>query len=100
MIFIDNYGYWGFILQILVILFLILTHRRVNPEAEPGDDDEHAGGNIDSEQVVGELSLQGQLHLQAAVLACNRQEELKGTQEYTRMRNFLAPILNFVLYHC
>ncbi len=59
----------------------MLTHRRVNPEAEPGDNNEHAGGNIDSEQVVRELSLQGQLHLQAAVLACNRRKELmKGTQ--------------------
>jgi hypothetical protein len=55
----------------VVILFFILTHRGVNPEAEPRHNDEHAGGNIDGEQVVGELSLQGQLHLQAAVLACN-----------------------------
>ncbi len=72
--FIYYYRYWDIILQInsiLFILFIILTHRGVNPEAEPGHDDEHAGGNIDSEQVVRELSLQGQLHLQAAVLACN-----------------------------
>ena len=40
----------------------------VDPEVEPGDDDEHAGGDVDGEHVVRELPLQGQLHQQAAVL--------------------------------
>ena len=43
----------------------------VQPEADPGDDDEHAAGHVDRDQVVGELPLEDQLHLEAAVLACN-----------------------------
>ena len=57
----------------------------VNPEGEPGDvsltgrweagdspghDDQHAGGDVDGEHVVGELPAEGQLHEEAAVLAC------------------------------
>ena len=45
-----------------------LRNLGVNPEGEPGDDDEHAGGDVDGEHVVRELPLQGQLHQQAAVL--------------------------------
>ena len=44
-------------------------HLWVNPEGEPGHDDEHAGGHVDGQHVVGELPLQGQVHQQAAVLA-------------------------------
>ena len=36
-----------------------LRNLGVNPEGEPGDDDEHAGGHVDGEHVVGELPLQG-----------------------------------------
>ena len=36
----------------------------------PGDNDEHTAGHIDSEKVVGELSLEGQIHRQTAVLPC------------------------------
>ena len=36
----------------------------------PRDDDEHTAGHIDSEKVVGELSLEGQIHRQTAVLPC------------------------------
>ena len=39
----------------------------VEPEADPRDDDEHAAGDVDGDQVVGELPLEDQLHLQAAV---------------------------------
>ena len=46
-----------------------LRNLGVNPEGEPGDNDEHAGGDVDGEHVVGELPLQGQLHQQTAVLA-------------------------------
>ena len=45
-----------------------LRNLRINPEGEPGDDDEHAGGDVDGEHVVRELPLQRQLHQQAAVL--------------------------------
>ena len=42
---------------------------RVQPEADPGDDDEHAAGNVDGDQVVGELPLEDQVDGEAAVLA-------------------------------
>ena len=42
----------------------------VQPEADPGDDDEHAAGHVDGQQVVGELPLKGEVHGEAAVLAC------------------------------
>ena len=48
----------------------------VQPEADPGDDDEHAAGHVDRDQVVGELPLEDQLHLEAAVLACNSRDEV------------------------
>ena len=41
----------------------------VQPEADPGDDDEHAAGDVDRQQVVGELPLKGEVHGEAAVLA-------------------------------
>ena len=41
----------------------------VQPEADPGDDDEHAAGHVDGQQVVGELPLKGEVHGEAAVLA-------------------------------
>ena len=40
----------------------------VQPEVDPGHDDEHAGGHVDGEEVVGELPLEHQHHLEAAVL--------------------------------
>ena len=43
----------------------------VKPETDPGDYDKHAAGNIDCDQVVGEFSLEDQLHFQTTVLACN-----------------------------
>ena len=45
----------------------------VQPEGDPGHDDQHAAGHVDGDQVVGELTLEDQLHLQAAVLACTTQ---------------------------
>ena len=41
----------------------------VEPEADPGHDDEHAAGHVDCQQVVGELPLEGEVHREAAVLA-------------------------------
>ena len=40
----------------------------VEPEVDPGHDDEHAAGHIDGDEVVGELPLEDQLNLQATVL--------------------------------
>lgn len=34
----------------------------VQPEADPGHDDKHAAGDVDCQQVVGELSLEGEVH--------------------------------------
>ena len=48
----------------------ILRNLGVNPEGEPGDDDEHAGGDVDGEHVVGKFSPQSQLHQQATVFTC------------------------------
>ena len=42
----------------------------VQPEVDPGHDDEHAARHVDRDQVVGELSLEHQVHRQAAVLPC------------------------------
>ena len=39
----------------------------VQPEADPGHYDQHAGGDVDGEEVVGELPLEHQDHLEAAV---------------------------------
>ena len=39
----------------------------VEPEADPGDDDKHAAGDVDGDQVVRELSLEDQLDFQATV---------------------------------
>ncbi len=44
----------------------------VQPEGHPGDDDQHAARHVDGDQVVRELALEDELHLQAAVLACGR----------------------------
>ena len=35
----------------------------VQPEADPGHDDQHAARDVDGDQVVGELPLEDQLHL-------------------------------------
>ena len=42
----------------------------INPEGEPGDNHQHAGGHVDGQHVVGELSLQGQLHQETTVFTC------------------------------
>ena len=41
----------------------------VQPEGDPGDDDQHTAGNVDCQQVVGELPFKGEVHREAAVLA-------------------------------
>ena len=47
----------------------------VEPEVDPGDDDEHAARHVDRDQVVGELPLEHQVHRQAAVLTWCETEE-------------------------
>ena len=42
----------------------------VEPERHPGHDDQHATRNVDLDQVVGELALEQQVHLQARVHTC------------------------------
>lgn len=39
----------------------------VNPERDPGDDDDHGGRNVELDEVVAELTLQEQLHSQTSV---------------------------------
>ena len=34
----------------------------VQPEGDPGDDDEHAAGHVDGDKVVGKFSLEYKLH--------------------------------------
>ena len=41
----------------------------VEPEVDPGHDDEHAAGHVDGDEVVGELALEHKVHREAAVLA-------------------------------
>ena len=41
----------------------------VQPEGDPGDYHQHAAGHVDGDEIVGELSLEDQLHLEAAVLS-------------------------------
>jgi hypothetical protein len=49
----------------------------VQPEADPRHDDQHAAGDVDLDQVVRELPLEQQVHLQATVLACARARKTK-----------------------
>ena len=55
--------------DILALAFETSRYLWVNPEGEPGDNDEHTGGDVDGEHVVRELTLQCQLHQKAAVLS-------------------------------
>ena len=41
----------------------------VEPEGDPGHDDQHAAGHVDGQQVVRELTLKRQVDRQTAVLA-------------------------------
>ena len=42
----------------------------VQPERHPGHDDQHAARDVDLDQVVGELALEQQVHLQTRIFAC------------------------------
>ena len=48
---------------------LDVIHLGVEPEVDPGHDDEHAAGHVDGDEVVGELALEHKVHREAAVLA-------------------------------
>ena len=41
----------------------------IEPEVDPGHDDQHAARDVDGDQVVGKLSLEYQVNRQAGVLA-------------------------------
>ena len=42
---------------------------RIEPEADPGDDDQHAARHVYGDQVVGELPLENEVHRETAVFA-------------------------------
>ena len=44
----------------------------VDPEGEPGDDDDHDAGDVHGDQEVGQLPGEHQVHLEAAVLPGGR----------------------------
>ena len=50
-------------------LIFFTIHLWVEPEVDPGHDDEHAAGHVDGDEVVGELALEHEVHGEAAVLA-------------------------------
>lgn len=41
----------------------------IQPERDPGNDDQHAAWNVDGDQVVGELPSKQKIHFQARVLS-------------------------------
>ena len=43
---------------------------RVDPEGDPRDDDQHTAGHVDQNEIVGELALEYEIDVDAAVLAC------------------------------
>ena len=47
-----------------------MKHYRlvINPEREPGDDDDHHGGEVDRDDVEGELPGEHEVHPEAGVL--------------------------------
>lgn len=48
-------------------------HRAlIEPEGHPGHDDQHAAGNVDLDQVVRELSLEQEIHLETTVFTWRR----------------------------
>ena len=49
------------------------TYRLViYPEGEPGDNDDHHGGQVDGDDVEGDLPDEQELHLEATVLSSGR----------------------------
>ena len=44
----------------------------VDPEGEPGDDDDHDAGDVHGDQEVRELPGEDQVHLETAVLPCSQ----------------------------
>ena len=44
------------------ILVEIFSHLGVQPKVDPGHDDQHTAGDVDGDEVVGELPLEHQVH--------------------------------------
>ena len=51
---------------------------RVEPETDPGDDDQHAAGHVDGDEIVGELSLEDQVDRETAVFAWKMDQRAEG----------------------
>ena len=49
-----------------------MKHYRlvINPEREPGDDDDHHGGEVDRDDVEGELPGKQEVHLHTEDTGC------------------------------
>ena len=47
----------------------MLDNLGVEPEVDPGDDDEHTAGDIDCDEVVRELTLEHKINRKAAVFS-------------------------------
>ena len=63
-----------------VMWFVFGAQKRnlgVNPKGEPGDDDEHAGWDVDGEHVVRELAFENQLDFQARIFSCKRKRHCR-----------------------
>ena len=60
---------YAFEIMNIKTLHIRAKYLGVDPEVEPGDNDEHAGRHVDGQHVVRELPLQGQHHDQTAVLS-------------------------------
>ena len=48
--------------SISTILVEIFSHLGVQPKVDPGHDDQHTAGDVDGDEVVGELPLEHQVH--------------------------------------
>ena len=54
-------------------MFMKTTYRLViYPEGEPRDNDDHHGGQVDGDDVEGDLPDEQELHLEATVLSSGR----------------------------
>ncbi len=56
--------------QYLCLPACLTVYLGIEPEVDPWDNDQHAARDVDGDEVVGELSLEHQVHRQAAVLPC------------------------------
>ena len=60
---------------------------RLDPETDPGHDDDQTGGDVGVEQVVAQPSLEHEHHLQACEVACR--EKLNHLEHYASRLTFI-----------